>query len=284
MELSIDSFERKHDHLLCIDSDGTVIDAMNVKHERCHGLSFIEEWGLQEYADEIQAIWNEINLYAATRGINRFLALEKMLDRMEGIYLHTPSESRAALAAFIEKGDLSNKALQAAIDANPDPLLQKAMRWSKRLNERIAALTPADKPPFPYVREALAYAQGKADISVISSSNMAAIREEWGAHDLLGFLSVMTSQEIGTKDECVGRMLEKGYRPENVLMIGDAWPDVRAAHSNGVWYYPILTRREGESWEAFRKTYFDRFLQGSFGECQQELMDQFRQNFTQQGE
>ena len=59
---------------------------------------------------------------------------------------------------------------------------------------------------------------------------------------------------------------------------------MRAAHSNGVWYYPILTRREGESWEAFRKIYFDRFLQGSFGECQQELMDQFRQNFTQQGE
>ena len=149
MDLSIETFEKKHDHLLCIDSDGTVIDAMNVKHNRCHGLSFIEEWG---------------------------------------------------------------------------------------------------------------------------------------AYGLLDFLSVMTSQEIGTKDECVARMIEKGYKPENILMIGDAWPDVNAARANGVWYYPILTRREGESWTEFTQTYFDRFLQDRYGDCQQELMDRFEQNFTQQGE
>lgn len=284
MDLSIETFEKKHDHLLCIDSDGTVIDAMNVKHNRCHGLSFIEEWGLEEHAEAVQRIWNDINLYEKTRGINRFLALNEMLQRMEGVYLHTRPEELADYRAWIQEGDLSNKSLQARMEWDDNPLLQKAIRWSKSLNARIAQLTPADKPPFPHVREALAYARGKADISVISSSNMAAIREEWGAYGLLDFLSVMTSQEIGTKDECVARMIEKGYKPENILMIGDAWPDVNAARSNGVWYYPILTRREGESWTEFKQTYFDRFLQDGYGDCQQELMDRFEQNFTQQGE
>ena len=53
---------------------------------------------------------------------------------------------------------------------------------------------------------------------------------------------------------------------------------------NGVWYYPILTRREGESWTEFKQTYFDKFLQDGYGDCQQELMDRFEQNFMQQGE
>ena len=46
----------------------------------------------------------------------------------------------------------------------------------------------------------------------------------------------------------------------------------------------LLTRREGESWTEFTQTYFDRFLQDRYGDCQQELMDRFEQNFTQQGE
>lgn len=38
---TITDFVPQHEKLLCIDSDGTVIDAMNVKHRRCHGASFI---------------------------------------------------------------------------------------------------------------------------------------------------------------------------------------------------------------------------------------------------
>ena len=284
MDLSIESFRPQHTHLLCIDSDGTVIDAMNVKHNRCHGLSFIEEWDLYDHAEEVQRIWNDINLYEKTRGINRFLALDEMLRRMEGLYLHTKPEELADYEAWVQEGDLSNRSLQARMERDDNPLLQKAIRWSKALNARIARLTPADKPAFDNVREALTLAKGKVDISVISSSNMAAITEEWNAYGLLDFLSVMTSQEIGTKDECIARMLEKGYRPENVLMIGDAYPDVRAAASNGVWYYPILTRHEGESWRQFSETYFPLFLQDRFGQVQGQLMTAFEQNFESKGE
>ena len=281
---SIESFVPCRGKLVCVDSDGTVIDAMNVKHNRCHGLSFIEEWGLTGHADEVQRIWNDINLYERTRGINRFLALEKMLVRLEGRFLHTDPEELEDYREWLREGDLSNNSLARRMETDPNPLLKKAMRWSQALNGRIAALTPADKPPFENVREALDYAKDRVDLAVISSSNLSAITEEWNAYGLLDYLSVMTSQEIGTKDECIARMLGRGYRKEDVLMVGDAYPDVEASASNGVWYYPILTRHESESWKAFKDNYLDLFLAGRYGEVQQELMDRFAENFEKKGE
>ncbi len=277
---SIDSFVPQHEKLLCFDSDGTVIDAMNVKHNRCHGLSFLEEWNLTEHTEAVQAVWNDINLYEKTRGVNRFLALNEMLRRMEGVYLHTDEKDLAVYRAWLEKGDLSNTALAAEIEATGNPFLQKVMRWSKSLNEKIAALKPSDKPPFDNVPKTLAFAQGRADLAVISSSNLSAILEEWGAYDLLQYPSVMTSQEIGTKGACIAKLLEKGYAPKNVLMIGDAYPDVQAAAQNGVWYYPILTRHEGESWEQLLTVYLPLFLAGRYDEVQSLLMDRFSENFS----
>ena len=197
-----------------------------------------------------------------------------------GLHRHTDPDQLNGYRAWMEQGDLSNKSLAAEIERTHNPLLEKAMQWSLSLNGKIAALTPADNPPFDNVREALEDAQTKVDLAVISSSNLAAITEEWNAYDLLQYLSVMTSQEIGTKDACIARMLEKGYRKDHVLMIGDAYPDVQAAESNGVWYYPILTRHESESWELLRTTYLPLFLAGRYGEVQQELVDRFLENFS----
>lgn len=280
---TLETFQKQHDMLLCMDSDGTVIDAMNAKHNRCHGEAFIEEWNLQDHAHEIQTIWNEINLYEKSRGVNRFIALEEMLRRLEGRYLHTDGNEYGRLQSWINKGDLSNNCLQTEIQSNPGPLLEKAMRWSLSLNKKIAGLTPEDKPPYPGVREALDYALGKLDIAVISSSNMSAILEEWQAHDLLSYPSVITSQEIGTKEACIAALLQKGYAPDHVLMIGDAYPDVEAALANSVWYYPICTRREGESWIEFRETYLDIFLSGNYRAFSIALMEKFENNFNTQG-
>ena len=70
-----DSFERKHDYLVCVDSDGCVMDTMNCKHFHCFGPCMVAEWGLEEWQDEILARWNVINLFSMTRGINRFKGL-----------------------------------------------------------------------------------------------------------------------------------------------------------------------------------------------------------------
>ena len=48
-----DSFERKHDYLVCVDSDGCVMDTMNCKHFHCFGPCMVTEWGLEEWKDAI---------------------------------------------------------------------------------------------------------------------------------------------------------------------------------------------------------------------------------------
>lgn len=277
---ALDSFVPKHQKLLCFDSDGTVIDAMNVKHNRCHGRAFLEEWDLTPEAEAVQKVWNDINLYEKTRGINRFLALYTMLLRMEGDSLHTDEADLALYRAWLDKDDLSNISLVKEIGRTDSAFLKKVLRWSESVNEKIAALKPNDKPPFENVREALAFAKDKVDLAIISSSNLSAITEEWDSHGLLEYPSFITSQEIGTKNDCIARILEKGYRKEDVLMVGDAYPDVHAAESNGVWYYPILVRHEAESWAALKDRYLPLFLADRFGTVQEELLARFAENFS----
>ena len=211
MDYSLENLERKHNKVIFIDSDGTMIDAMNVKHDKCHGDSLIYVWGLEDNAKEIHEIWDSINLYEKSRGINRFLALREMLGRIDGKYLEVDKDDFKKYSDWVDKGSLSNAALEEELETNSTPLLEKIHEWSLDLNNRIASLTPEDKPPFGNGKEALEYALGKVDIAIISSSNMSAIVEEWKAHDLLQYVDVITSQEIGTKGECLAKMLTKGY-------------------------------------------------------------------------
>ena len=41
-----ETFERKHDFLVCVDSDGCAMDTMNCKHIQCFGPCMVSEWGL----------------------------------------------------------------------------------------------------------------------------------------------------------------------------------------------------------------------------------------------
>ena len=81
-----DSFERKHDYLVCVDSDGCVMDTMNCKHFHCFGPCMVTEWGLEAWKDEILDRWNVINLFSMTRGINRFKALAVCLSEIDKQY------------------------------------------------------------------------------------------------------------------------------------------------------------------------------------------------------
>lgn len=279
MDYSIENFKRKHDKIICIDSDGTMIDAMNVKHDKCHGETFIDVFGLKDHSKEIHEIWDSINLYEKSRGVNRFIAIIEMFKRIDGKYLDVDKDELEAFRKWVDKGALSHKAVAKEFEEHPTPLLEKIVEWSYELNQRIASLTPDDKPPFPNGKKALEYALGKADIAIISSSNMAAIVEEWKAHDLLQYVDVITSQEVGSKGECLKTMLTKGYDKHDILMIGDAYPDVDAANENGVYYYPILTRHEGDSWQEFIDKYFDAFINNEYDKYQQHLLEKFENNF-----
>ena len=203
--------------------------------------------------------------------------------RIDGKYLDLDKKDLEEYCRWVDKGNLAHEALVEEYAQKGNPLMAKILEWSDTLLKRIAALTPQDKPPFENGKEALEYARDKCDIAIISSSNMAAILEEWKAHRLLEYVDLITSQEVGSKGECLKRMLEKGYGKEDILMIGDAYPDVDAAAANGVYYYPILTRQEGRSWQAFIDKYFDAFLEGKYAHYQEALLKEFEKNFETEG-
>lgn len=278
--LDLDHFKKKHDYLICIDSDGTVIDAMNAKHLHCHGPAFIDNWNLNQHKEEVQTIWNNINLFEESRGVNRFIALVQMLDLLNGKYLE--EDQIDILRNWVEStNDLSNTGLENYMSSNKYLILEKALAWSKDINLRIAKLSTADKPPFEGVKEFLAYAKGKADIAIVSSSNIEAIYHEWNDHDLLEYVDVLASQEVGTKSECLARFIEKGYLPEQILMIGDAYPDLDAAKENDTFFYPILIRKEKFSWDQLKDKYFNLFIKDEYKIYQNEVMDLFKTNFGQ---
>lgn len=92
-------FERRHDYLVCVDSDGCAMDTMDCKDIHCFGPCMVAEWGLQEWEKPILERWNVINLYSMTRGINRFKGLSIALAEIDAQY--TPIADLADLQAWV---------------------------------------------------------------------------------------------------------------------------------------------------------------------------------------
>ena len=256
-----DTFERKHDYLVCVDSDGCVMDTMNCKHFNCFGPCMVTEWGLEEWKEEILDRWNVINLFSMTRGINRFKGLAMALGEINEKY--KPITGIAALQHWADTAPaLSNdavaKAAADATDADAKLVFEKALSWSKAVNAAIVELDEALKVPYAGAKEGLAAAHEFADVAMVSSANRDAVEEEWGKFGLLTHTDIVLAQDIGSKAACIKEMLKFGYDLNKVVMIGDAPGDCDAAEKNGVHYYPILVNHEKESWDeaiavAFRK-------------------------------
>lgn len=267
--MTLQEFKKTKDYLICVDSDGCAMDTMDIKHFRCFGPCMVEEWGLEQWSEPILKRWNEINLYTMTRGINRYKGLIKALREIDGQY--TPVAGLDELEQWVETSPaLSNDALQTAIDAGGGEVLKKALSWSKKVNASINELPFEVKKPFDGVKEGLEYAHSLADIAIVSSANLQAVEEEWALYGLLDHVDILLAQNVGSKAFCIAELLKKGYDRDRVLMTGDAPGDLDAAKSNGVYYYPILVRHEGESWAEFKDTAVDKLTSGTYGGAYQE--------------
>lgn len=274
----LSEYKKKKEFLICVDSDGCAMDTMDIKHIRCFGPCMVNEWGLEQWKEEILKRWNEINLYTMTRGINRYKGLSAALQEIHGKY--TQIEDLDTLVQWVkESPELSNAALQRAIDNKDSISLKKALSWSKAVNESINRLPEEEKVPFEGVKEALAFAHGKADVAIVSSANLGAVLEEWERFGLLEHTDIVLAQDAGSKAYCIGQLLKAGYDKEHVLMCGDAPGDLDAAKQNGVFYYPILVRHERESWKEFRETAVEKLMDGTYGgDYQQSKTEAFLDN------
>ena len=276
---TLNEYQKQKDYLICVDSDGCAMDTMDIKHFRCFGPCMVTEWDLEEWETPILDRWNEVNLYTMTRGINRFKGLAMALTEINEKYRSI--EDLDTLCRWVETSPaLSNDALQQAIAANPGSTsLPKALNWSVAVNKAIQALPESEIKPFALAREALAFAHEKADVAIVSSANLGAVLEEWEKHELLPHTDIVLAQNVGSKAFCIAELLKKGYDPDKVLMCGDAPGDLQAAETNGVFYFPILVRKEKASWEEFMEKGFSHLLNGTYeGAYQNEKKAAFLQN------
>lgn len=275
------SYEKKHEYLVCVDSDGCVMDTMNCKHFHCFGPCMVTEWGLEAWHTEILDRWNVINLFSMTRGINRFKGLAMALGEIHERY--KPIAGIRALQRWVDTAPaLSNDAVAKAAAEAEDPdaklILEKALSWSKAVNAAIVKLPEDLKVPYAGAKEGLAAAHLFADVAMVSSANRDAVEEEWGKFGLLEHTDIVLAQDVGSKAHCIAKMLQFGYAPDKVLMVGDAPGDCDAAQKNGVWYYPILVNHEKRSWDELVSAGFDKLRSGTYAAYGQEKKKEFLAN------
>lgn len=271
------NFVKKFDWLICIDSDGTAIDSMTVKHLKSFGPNFVKVWNLEEHEKEVLSIWNDINLYSKTRGLNRFLGFLKLAEILNDKYLFVDLSAMRKWASSTK--EFSVKSLKAEIANCDDDVLKKAVIWSDHVNADIDKLTYEDKKPFAHVLESLEKMSIVADIAVVSSAGRKAIDEEWEFFGLAEKVSALCSQEDGSKKHCISELLARGYDKNKVIMLGDALSDLQAAQDCGILFYPIIPASEDICWKEFHDTYFDALITGNYH--QELLIEKFQNSFKQ---
>ena len=276
----LDNFNKNKDFIICIDSDGCAIDTMDIKHIKCFGPCMVTEWELEEWKEPILDSWNKVNLYTLTRGINRFKGLATALEEINEKY-----KKIEGLDAFLkwaeETKELSNESLESEIEKVDNICLKKALSWSIEVNKAIDLLTDDEKCIFPGVREAIIECKKYSDIAIVSSANEKAVLDEWSNHGVLEYVDIVLTQNIGTKEYCIKKLIEKGYNEDKVLMIGDSMGDLKSAKKNNVSFYPIMVRKEEFSWNRFKDNILEKFINNLYNvETENNIINEFEKNLT----
>jgi phosphoglycolate phosphatase-like HAD superfamily hydrolase len=131
-------------------------------------------------------------------------------------------------------------------------------------------------PPFPGVRESLQKLQTVADCVVVSATPNEALEREWREHDVDQYVAVIAGQERGKKIEHIALAAGGKYPTENILMIGDAPGDMKAARANNALFFPINPGHEEDSWAKFHDEALDRFVASTYaGDYEASLIAEF---------
>jgi phosphoglycolate phosphatase-like HAD superfamily hydrolase len=276
--MNLADFQPEREFLVGIDSDGCVFDTMELKHKECFIPAFINHYELQGVSKYAREAAEFVNLYSKSRGVNRFPGLVEQLDwlrrrpevKARGV---TPANPEGLRRWIADEPRLGNPSLKRALEASGDPDLKLALRWSEDVNAAIAAMVRG-VPPFPYVRECLERLAEPADLLVVSATPSEALHAEWAEHQLAPLVRMICGQELGTKKEMLA--LASRYPRDNVLMIGDAPGDYKAAVANDCLFFPINPGNEEASWQRLYEEGVDKFLSGAFaGAYQQQLLEEF---------
>jgi len=262
------------------DSDGCVFDSMDIKHKECFCPAFIGNYDLQGASRAGREVWEFVNLYSKTRGLNRFLALIRSIELLKehpdvierGLVL----PDITALKKWTEKeSKLGEKFLAEEVSGNPDPELVRALNWSEDVSAAVKRIIK-NLPPFPQVKDILERTSEKADLLVVSQTPVGDLEREWSEYGISGYVRTIAGQEMGTKTEHLKLAASGKYDQDKILMIGDAPGDYKAASANNALFYPVIPGSEEESWERLKNEALDRFFSGTYkGSYQDSLLEDF---------
>ncbi|MDD6319470.1 MAG: HAD hydrolase-like protein [Oscillospiraceae bacterium] len=275
MSNALNEFSRRRDFLVCLDSDGCVMDTVYTKHCTVFCPELIRVFGLESHAAFITAAWEEINLSSITRGISRFESVVLIFDRLKNRGIDLPGSED--IASWVSTAsELSTATLQREVVRSGSLALRKLQEWNNACNRRIQTLEPTFKP-FPGVEDSLRQLHAIADVAVVSAANESAIESEWTRCGLARHADIIFGQEVGSKANSIASMLDCGYESRKVMMVGDAMGDAQAAAANGVAFVPILPGREAESWQRIQEESLPKLLHGTFSPAyQSQLLAQLR--------
>jgi phosphoglycolate phosphatase-like HAD superfamily hydrolase len=206
------------------------------------------------------------------------MVFDLLAERTEAIERGYSPPAIDALRQWIAaESRLANPALAQKVKETGDAALARALQWSQAVNADVERIV-RNVPPFPHVRQSVQKIQGQADVIVCSATPAEALDREWSEHDLARYAALICGQEVGTKKEHLHHCAGGGkYRPDRVLMIGDALGDHKAAKDNGFLFYPINPGRESESWRRLHDEALDRFLAGTYaGSYEEQRLEEFR--------
>lgn len=273
-----------HRFLIAIDSDGCAFDTMEVKHKECFIPNIIKHWNLQAISKYARAAAEFVNLYSKWRGINRFPALVLTFDLLADWDKVRQRGWQAPeipnLRRWVEtETRLGNPTLAAYCEQYDHTDMHRALAWSKAVNATVADIVKEGLPPFPFVRECLEKARFLADMLVCSQTPTEALQREWEEQEIAEYVFAIAGQEAGTKAEHIRFASEGRYEKTNMLMIGDAPGDWKAARANGALFYPIIPGDEDASWQRLYEEGLDRFFGGTYaGTYEHDLIAEFEKH------
>lgn len=283
---NLEQFKPEKDFFIGIDSDGCVFDTMEVKHKEFFCPNTVKYFGLFAIAKYVRETWDFVNLYSVTRGINRFPALIRAMDllavRAEVAERGVTLPDMEPLREWISKETrLGNPVFREYVSANPSPALEKVLEWTLAINEDIARWL-RDTPPFPHARKSIEKLNPLADAIVVSQTPLEALSREWKEHNIDSLVKAIAGQEQGTKSEHIAIATKGRYRPDRILMIGDAPGDLKAATDNNALFFPVVPGDEDSSWKLFHDEALNRFMNGSYkGEYEDRLIERFRRSLPE---
>ena len=283
LQAELKAFEPKHDFFVGIDSDGCAFNSMEVKHNDSFSVNLIKYFGLAAISRQVHQVWDFVNLYSKTRGINRFKAIILAFDFLSQMPKVKRTGVQIPALPYLREWTktetkLGNPALDQVINNATGSRLEelsRIMAWSLDVNKTISEIV-YNLPPFPYVCQSLQQLVGKADMIVVSATPYEALKREWDEHSISEYVALIAGQEMGVKAEHLSIAAKGKYVADHIIMIGDSPGDLKAAESVDALFFPINPGYEEESWQKFLEQGIDKFLGSTYeGEYQDQLITEF---------